>query len=111
MLAIVLLATMSGDTVAAARRTRAQAACCAAMAHDCGTMAFRSSCCAGAAQAVPEGVVATTAKTVVPQGVSARVPYAALASVASIRCSVSSQQLRRWPPGVPTYLLVSSLRI
>lgn len=85
--------------------------CCAAMHHDCGEMAVLS-CCTGHVQQV-QGVVATKSTV-------ACVPVAALLAVlvtpppggSSLpRASFTVESRSAGPPGVPTYLFVSSFRI
>jgi hypothetical protein len=105
------LCTMLFATCLTATALPAKAkACCTAMQHDCGGASMESSCCTvsstvthavmpakPADQPVPFGVPTAILLTVWPAPLPSRSPGSG---------SVSSS-----PPGVPTYLFISSFRI
>jgi hypothetical protein len=86
-------------------------ACCAAMQHDCSGASMESSCCA---------VSSAATRAVMPARPADHQPLVALSAL-TLLYSVDDPSLRtqRWrgphvspsPPGVPTYLFVSSFRI
>ena len=89
-----------------------QKACCATMGHDCGKEAVTASCCPGDTHQI-EGVVT-------PKAGAACAPVVALvallvAAPAAIPASAHSasgpETSSTGPPGIPTYLFVSSFRI
>jgi hypothetical protein len=106
--AMVVFATC----VAAATATPAQRACCEAMNHDCGEMAMQSSCCTGAAQ--DHWRLGAAAKSS-DQMVSAPLLVATVIGVDPPPLFPAGEAIRRSsspsPPGVATYLFVSSFRI
>lgn len=111
MLVAAIAVAVLGTCVIGAQ-TPEQKACCAAMQHGCGEMALATSCCAGERQTDPGMVVAKAAATLFaldsPVGTAAAflVPIASDAARAFGLDTVTVE-----PPGVPTYLLVSSFRI
>ncbi|HVL65958.1 MAG TPA: hypothetical protein VM364_01720 [Vicinamibacterales bacterium] len=108
VLALVLVAAAGATCLKAAAQTDAQRACCEAMAHDCGEMALEAACC-----------------LVEPQTDYARIAIAAVPLVlptvnVADQLAAAAPAVRHWsaresslvrPPGVPTYLFVSSFRI
>lgn len=110
MAAVVVM--LFATCLSAAKMTPAQRACCEAMHHDCAEMAVQSSCCAGQTQEDP-GLIEATKPT------AGSPPVALLVAVFNVRLS-SPTPSSSWsrldtsspsPPGVPTYLFVSSLRL
>lgn len=108
----VALCTMLFATCLTATELPAQAkACCAAMHHDCSGATMESACCA---------VSSAAAHAVMPAKAADRQATAGLTAVALPR-TVEHVSLRRQvrrgapvspsPPGVPTYLFVSSFRV
>lgn len=105
-LAVVLTATTGATCLAAVSQTAAQRACCAAMAHECGDMALESACCA-----TPAG--SDYALIGIPP-VPVALPTATLDDTSGLvppprRAAYDASPVR--PPGIPTYLFVSSFRI
>lgn len=103
---------VSAQCVSASQMTAAQQACCAAMGHDCGTAAKEQGCCSSEA---PRVDVVSAAKRMT---ISA--PYAAVTQVAATEIARPLLVITRagWfdhaapsPPGVPTYILISTFRI
>jgi len=91
--------------------TPEQKACCAAMAHDCGEMAFEKSCCIGEGPN-DDGLVAVKATFAAfpPAIVVAVLDMPATPFVATRRVARTEPSTLR-SPGIPTYLFVSSFRI
>jgi hypothetical protein len=93
-------------------RTPEEKACCAAMGHDCGALAFERDCCSG--EATKLGAVAPGTVTI---GVTApaAVLVALLDEPSPVVRGFAVSMLHRGglvkPPGDPTYLLNSTLRI
>ena len=86
-------------------------ACCAAMHGECGHMAI-SSCCPPETQNVP-GLVATK-PTVAPAPIAvllAVLPAPALAICNGSRPLFAADARSTGPPGIPTYVFVSSFRV
>jgi len=112
MTLIAALVLASSVACYAGEMMQTEMACCAAMAHDCGGMAPAHECCTTDAPRTEQG--STVAKiaidppsvaliavlTVPPAMETVSTSTFAVASLASIK-----------PPGIPTYLAVSSLRI
>ncbi len=111
VLAVILLATASADVLTAASQTEAEAACCAAMAHACGTMAFTTPCCTGSGHTERGLVAGGTAKTLVAPGLSFVLTRALAGLNTPARGLAAFGRVQLRPPGVSTYLLVSSFRI
>ena len=92
-------------------KTAAPMACCAAMHGECGHMAI-SSCCPPATQNVP--ALVATKPTVVSAPVAALLavlPAPALAISSGPRPLFAADARSAGPPGVPTYVFVSSFRV
>jgi hypothetical protein len=108
---ILVFAVVSSAECLTAGLSAEQKACCAAMQHDCGKMRVESSCCTGDVENL-QGltatkpsvgllpVVALVAILTTPLTPIAVAPRASVPDLSSIG-----------PPGVPTYLFVSSFRI
>lgn len=97
--------------VSAAQMTPAQKACCAAMRHDCGEMARDASCCTGETQADRSLVAAKPTSVALPIALLMAVLDMPRAPVASTRRVARAEPSALKPPGIPTYLFVSSFRI
>jgi hypothetical protein len=106
-LVFMLLATC----LMASDMTPEQKACCASMHGDC-DMAIASPCCAGQSHAY-RGVVAakpTTMLAAVAMQI-ALLPPSVLTMDPSARLALTTPAVASSPPGIPTYLFVSSFRI
>ena len=109
---IAALALLSSVVCYAGEMTQTEMSCCAAIAHDCGRMAVAHECCTTEAPRAEQGstvarvaidppvVLLVAVFTAPPVMETVSTSTFAAASLASIK-----------PPGVPTYLAVSSLRI
>ena len=110
-LAVAALAVMVFATCVSKAMTPEEMACCEAMHHDCGEMAVQSSCCGGRAD--QDHSLAATKPTMAP------VPVAELVAIVATPYEPHQVDSGIWvsetsspsPPGVPTYLFVSSFRI
>ena len=106
-LAVVLAATTGATCLSAAQQTPAERACCDAMAHECGDMTLESACCA----TQPDSDYAVVAITTLP----AALPVAVLEATTGFMAPAPRPLMRdasfARPPGVPTYLFVSSFRL
>jgi hypothetical protein len=85
-------------------------ACCAAMQHDCDGMSMESSCCV--APSTPQHAVVSSKPTQDPGPASIPATLPAMGSLAvepqvRLKPEISATS----PPGVPTYLFVSTFRI
>jgi hypothetical protein len=92
-------------------KTAAPMACCAAMHGECGHMAI-SSCCPPATQNVP--ALVATKPTVVSAPVAALLavlPALTLVISSGPRPLFAADARSAGPPGVPTYVFVSSFRV
>lgn len=107
----MLLATAFLDTRAAASQTQTEAACCAAMAHACGAMAITTPCCTGSGHTERGLIAAGIAKTLVAPSLSFVLTHALAGLDTPARGLAALRRVQLRPPGVPTYLLVSSFRI
>ena len=111
VLAVILFATASVDACAAASQTQTEAACCAAMAHACGAMAITTPCCTGSGHTERGLIAAGIAKTLVAPSLSFVLTHALAGLDTPAQGLAAFRRVQIRPPGVPTYLLVSSLRI
>jgi len=110
MLAVAVVS--SAQCLAGASMTAEQKACCAAMHGDCGEMAIASSCCTGEGQGDQSLVAMKPAAGFVPVAALLAILSAPAVSLpASPRPLLAAERSSAGPPGVPTYLFVSSLRI
>ena len=108
---VAMAFVVSATCVSAAQMTPEQHACCEAMQHDCGKAAVEMSCCGGKAD--QDRSLAAAKPTATPA------PTAVLVAILATVYEPSSVESRTWvldtpspsPPGVPTYLFVSSFRI
>ena len=107
-MAFVVFATC----VSAATMTPKQRACCEAMHHDCGEAAVQMSCCGGKADQDQSLVAAKATAAPGPSTVLVAMLTTVYESPSSLesRSSVSDTSSPS-PPGVPTYLFVSSFRL
>lgn len=106
-LAVMLAATTGATCLSAAQQTPAERACCAAMAHACGDMTLESACCATEAASD----YALVAASPLPPALPVPVLDESIGFIApAVRLGVRDTSRAR-PPGVPTYLFVSSFRI
>jgi hypothetical protein len=106
---IVVLAT---SCFALRGRTPEERACCASMGHDCGALAFERQCCSGEAtklQAVAPATV--TIAVAAPAAVLVALLEEPSPVVRGLAISMLHQGWPIKPPGDPTYLLNSILRI
>jgi hypothetical protein len=108
--ALAIAVALSATCFAAADMNSSEMACCASMADNCGT-AVQHGCCP--TTAVKLDVLAGSPKVVVTAPVLASV---AIPFVSAIERLTSGPPLRldrsfAKPPGLPTYLLVSTFRI
>jgi hypothetical protein len=111
-LMVAFAVVSSAECMLGAHMTPEQKACCVAMQHDCGAMAIQSSCCVG-----KDGDDQAFVASKPSEGF---VPVAALLAVLSTAPPPLIPSARLWrrvesfsasPPGIPTYLFVSSFRI
>lgn len=108
---VAMSLVVSATCVSAAQMTPEQHACCEAMRHDCGKAAVEMSCCGGKAD---QDQSLAAAKTT-----AAPAPSPVLVAILATVYEPPSLESRTWvahtsspsPPGVPTYLFVSSFRI
>ena len=108
---VLAVATVSFAECFATAQTPEQHACCAAMKGDC-EMAVSAACCAPEATDA-QGLTATT-QTITVAAVAVLVailPASAVASPASSHVIPAPDGSASGPPGVPTYLFLSSFRI
>jgi hypothetical protein len=112
MTLIAALAIVSSVACYAEEMTRTEMACCAAMAHDCGRMAAADECCTTEAPRAEQG--STVARVAIdPPSVALIAVLTAppvIETVSTSTFTVASLASIK-PPGIPTYLAVSSLRI
>lgn len=108
----VIMAILVSMNCFAAEMTSAEKACCVAMSHDCGRLAQQHECCRSEAPRVDQSSavsrisIAAPVATVIGQIATDLVPH----SLLRVHRDASSASPVR-PPGLPTYLLVSSLRL
>jgi hypothetical protein len=109
---MALVAGVFASCVSAAEMTSAQKACCAAMEHDCGEMAIEAGCCAPDSQSsrslTPVGLLAPV--LLPPPPSTPPVELFVLSPPLSSAVAGSEAAVPR-PPGVSTYLLISTFRI
>ena len=109
---MVALAVVSSAECLAIGLTPEQKACCAAMQHDCGRMAIESSCCANETHDDPSVAATKPSAGFVPVAALFAILTAPSISLqGSPRFAVTAETSSPGPPGVPTYLFVSSFRI
>lgn len=104
-----LFTMLFASCLAASELPARKPACCAAMQHGCDGMSMESSCCAVSSTSAPALVPAKPAGP----GQPVAVPSEATGLLAGLSVSrlPSVPAIDPSPPGVPTYLLVSSFRI
>jgi hypothetical protein len=86
-------------------------ACCTAMQHDCGGASMESSCCAVSSAVTHAVMPAKPTGQQAPLGVSTGILLHTVGH-ASIHSHIpDSGSVSPSPPGVPTYLFISSFRI
>jgi hypothetical protein len=103
---------LSVSCLAAKEMTPEEKVCCAAMGHDCGAAAVEVNCCSGEAakvDALAPITIETLASAPLPVVVALLEMPDLVDRVSGIRHSGSQPPVR--PPGIPTYLLVSTFRI
>ena len=106
-LVFMLLATC----LSASDMTPEQKACCASMHGDC-DMAIASPCCAGQPQAYRGIVASRPAAMLMAVAVPiAMLPPSVLTIDPSAQMALITPAVASSPPGIPTYLFVSSFRI
>ena len=109
---LTLLVMVSAECVTAEDLTPAQMACCAMMNHDCGEMAPRQSCCSTVTPRVDQGSALPRMSLPVPHAPVIQLTMHAAASYPPIsEHAPSFRGFEPKPPGVPTYLLISTFRI
>ena len=111
VLTVAITLLLFATCLSGVEMTPEQKACCAAMAHDCGEMAFEKSCCIGEGPN-DDGLVAVKATFAAfpPAIVVAVLDMPATPFVATSRVARAEPSTLR-PPGIPTYLFVSSFRL
>ena len=98
-------------TCVSAAQTPEQRACCAAMQHDCGAMSIEASCCTGETDAdYSLGAVKLTVGTFAFAIVTAIIDVPATSATSTGHFARTEPSALK-PPGIPTYLFVSSFRI
>jgi hypothetical protein len=111
VLTLVFAVVSSAECATGATMTEEEKACCAAMHGDC-EMAIAATCCTGEVQD-DQSLVATKADVVLvpaqPLLAVLDTPPVILRSLP--RHLVPTERSSTGPPGVPTYLFVSSFRI
>jgi hypothetical protein len=96
----------------APRRSQAEKDCCAKMSNDCGRLAQAHECCRSEAPRVDQRSAVTRISLAPPDVTVIAVLVPAL--VVSLPTDAHRERFSAFsvrPPGLPTYLLVSSLRI
>ncbi len=111
-LILALAAMVSAECVMAEDLTPAQMACCATMNHDCGAMAQKQDCCSTAAPRVDQGSASPRMSLAAPHAGVVRL----VMHLPALPSPLSPQKrpfkgFEAKPPGVPTYLLISTFRI
>jgi hypothetical protein len=107
----LVLAVMSAAECAAAAMTPEQMACCAAMKGDC-EKAISSHCCDHDGESAERFVATKATHQFVPAAVViAILNPPPLAFRTTIRLLDAPEASTSGPPGIPTYLFVSSFRI
>lgn len=86
-------------------------ACCAAMAHHCGRMAQAHDCCTTEAPRADQGTTVARVTIASPAAVLAAILPVPLVDAARFPGSSAPLVATVKPPGIPTYLAVSSFRI
>lgn len=111
VLTVAMTLVLVATCLAAVEMTPEQKACCAAMAHDCGEMAFEKSCCIGEGPN-DDGLVAVKATFAAfpPAIVVAVLDMPATLFAPASRFAATDRAPVK-PPGIPTYLFVSSFRL
>jgi hypothetical protein len=111
VLAAVMTVAVSVNCFAPSR-SQAEKDCCAKMSNDCGRLAQAHECCRSEAPRVDQGSAVTRISLAPPAVtvIAVLVPDLVVSSPANAhRERLSAFSVK--PPGLPTYLLVSSLRI
>ena len=107
-LVVAIAAIVSANCLTARTQTAAERACCAAMAHHCGEAAINAKCCGERTQNRDSVAALTAAALTAPvPGLLAILDMPAVATGSGV--AVSSVFVK--PPGIPTYVLVSTFRI
>ena len=111
-LLVAISVALSAQCVTTAEMSLAEQACCALMGHDCGPMAGEHECCKSEAPRIDQRSAEPRATLPVPHApaIDLDLPPATshLDSGASVPVFTG---LVVKPPGVPTYLLISTLRL
>ena len=111
-LILTLAVMVSVECVSAKDTTQAQMACCAAMSHDCGAMAQKQSCCGSTASRVVQGAAVPRVSLMAPDATPVELKTPPPASFHDQSRPVAFFiDVATNPPGVPTYLLISTFRI
>jgi len=109
---LAMAVVLSATCVVTKDMTPQQKACCAAMGHDCGRTAMERACCPGEAKKV-DALTPVSAPEFAASPVAIVValldPLTPPAILSGFFNSASLALVK--PPGIPTYLLVSSFRI
>lgn len=112
-LIVAFAVVFSANCIPAAEMTEAQKMCCAMMGSECGAHALDKSCCSGAERQRDDQLTAV-------KRITTPLPDAVTASTSHLIQSVQPSLTGRGhhfvgftpkPPGVPTYLLASTLLI
>lgn len=102
---------LSVTCLSAAGMTSVRKVCCVSTQHDCGGMAVKVRCCTGQAHETRSLAARKPTMAAVPPAVIVAVLTMPSALPASERHTVLAKRSSPSPPGVSTYLFVSSLRI
>ena len=109
--AVALGTTLFATCLTATELPTQAEACCAAMHHDCSGASMESSCCAVSSAAAPAVMPAKPADHAAAAGLTAVTLPRTVEHVSRRRPVRRGAHVSPSPPGVPTYLFVSSFRI
>ena len=111
-MAVLIAVIASASCLTAKDMTPEQKACCAAMDHDCGAAAIDAGCCSGeAAKANSVSAASVQTPTFAPVAMLVAVLDFAAPLTSLHRSGGRGTGAPVRPPGIPTYLLVSTFRI
>lgn len=111
-LTLAFAVALSGNCLIGAKTTEAQMACCATMGEECGHQAQDAGCCPTEPQNVDQVAAAKRMATPLPQAVTT--PSGVVVATIQHTCALGGRSFDGFtpkPPGVPKYLLVSTLLI
>jgi hypothetical protein len=111
-LMVAFAVALSADCLAGAEMTEAQMACCATMGSECGHRAQDKTCCSTESQPVDQVTAVKRVTTPLPDAVFAPVGVVVETALHSlVPLGHNFDGFTPKPPGVPRYLLVSTLLI